>query len=83
MKLTRKTSKLLDNVVDKVMNLVKENDSSLDNMIDETLDIVKEESNYQIFFKKTLAKFGVSSPSQLDEKKKKKFFSMLKTWKKK
>lgn len=84
MKLTRKSTKLLDNIVDKAMNLVKhESDLLLDDTIDKTLNIVKEESNYQSFFRKTLAKFGVSSPSQLDEKKKKKFFSMLKNWKKK
>jgi len=83
MKLTNKTSKLLDNVVDKSLNLVEDDSNLLNNMIDQTLNIVKEDSNYQVFFRKTLAKFGVSSPSQLDEKKKRKFFNMLKNWKKK
>ena len=41
----------------------------------------KEETDYQKFFKKTLEKFGVSSPAELEGDKKKEFFDYIdKNW---
>ena len=36
-----------------------------------------EEGDYQVFFKKALAKFGVSSPDELDDEKKKELFNYV------
>lgn len=39
------------------------------------------ESEYQDFFKKTLEEFGVESPAELDDEKKKEFFNYIeKNW---
>jgi len=40
-------------------------------------DLSPKQKEYQEFFKKKLKKFGVSSPSELDEKKKKDFFNEI------
>lgn len=41
-------------------------------------DIIREETQYQIFFKKALKKFGVSSPDEFEsEEKKKEFFDYV------
>lgn len=43
----------------------------------------KEETEYQKFFRKKLDEYDVKSPSQLDEKEKKKFFNEVEIeWKK-
>ena len=36
-----------------------------------------EESDYKTFFKKAMKKFGISSPDELDDEKKKKFFNYV------
>ena len=45
--------------------------------------VIREETQYQIFFKKALKKFGVSSPDEFEsEEKKKEFFNYVdKNWK--
>jgi len=43
--------------------------------------VVKEETEYQTFFKGALDKFGVSSPGEMDDAKKKEFFDYIeKNW---
>tara|TARA_Y100001963_G_C6402931_1_gene274924 strand:+ start:56 stop:256 length:201 start_codon:yes stop_codon:yes gene_type:complete len=54
-------------------------ESSLRSMI---RNIIREETEYQKFFDKTLKKYGVSSPDELDGAKKKEFFDYVdKNWK--
>jgi len=44
--------------------------------------INEDDTAYQKFFKEKLEKYGVSSPSELDDKKKKEFFAEVKKdWK--
>ena len=43
--------------------------------------IIREETEYEKFFSATLKKFGVSSPEDLDDTKKKEFFDYVdKNW---
>ncbi len=45
-------------------------------------NIIREETEYQKFFSSTLKKWGVSSPEDLDDAKKKEFFDYVdKNWK--
>ena len=45
-------------------------------------DVIKEETEYQKFFNKALAKFGISSPKELDGDKEKEFYDYVdKNWK--
>lgn len=54
-------------------------ESSLRSMI---RNIIREETEYQKFFDKTLSKYGVKSPDELDGEKKKEFFDYVdKNWK--
>lgn len=39
--------------------------------------VIKEETGYQEFFKSALKKFGVNSPADLDDDKKKEFFNYV------
>jgi len=42
---------------------------------------ISEESEYQTFFKKKLKEYGVSSPAELSDEEKKKFFNQIeKEW---
>lgn len=55
--------------------------SSLLDRIDDRIDDLQEETDYQKFFKKKLKKFGVSSPAELSDEDKKKFFDEVeKEW---
>ena len=48
----------------------------------ESKETIKEETEYQKFFAKKLEKFGVSSPAELSDEDKKKFFSEIEAeWK--
>ena len=54
-------------------------ESSLRSMI---RTIIREETEYQKFFSATLKKWGVKSPEDLDDAKKKEFFDYVdKNWK--
>jgi dsRNA-specific ribonuclease len=49
--------------------------------IDNRIDELDEETEYQKFFKKKLAEWGVSSPAELSDEDKKKFFAEVeKEW---
>ncbi len=55
--------------------------SSLIDRIDDRIDDLQEESDYQKFFNKKLKKWGVSSPAELSDEDKKKFFDEIeKEW---
>ena len=55
--------------------------SSLLDRIDDRIDDLQEESDYQKFFNKKLKKWGVSSPAELSDEDKKKFFNEIeKEW---
>jgi hypothetical protein len=55
--------------------------SSLLDRIDDRIDDLQEESDYQKFFNKKLKKWGVSSPADLSDEDKKKFFNEIeKEW---
>jgi hypothetical protein len=55
--------------------------SSLLDRIDDRIDDLQEESDYQKFFNKKLKKWGVSSPADLSDEDKKKFFDEIeKEW---
>ncbi len=51
--------------------------SSLLDRIDDRIDDLQEESDYQKFFNKKLKKWGVSSPAELSDEDKKKFFDEI------
>jgi hypothetical protein len=52
-------------------------------ILKESSNTILNESEYHDFFKTALVKFGVKSPMQLDEAKRKEFFDYVsKTWKK-
>ena len=56
----------------------------LDNAVDKSLDFITENEEYQTFFKGMLKKFGVKSPMELKDEKRKKFFEAVKAgWSKK
>ena len=60
------------------MGTIKVKLSEIKSMIREVLE---EESGYQEFFKSKLKQYGVDSPAQLDDEKKKKFFDEIeKEW---
>jgi hypothetical protein len=52
--------------------------SNLLDRIDDRIDELQEETDYQKFFKKKLKEFGVSSPAELSDADKKKFFNQIK-----
>jgi hypothetical protein len=52
--------------------------SEINEMIDSYLDTLTEHA-YQDYFKSMLKKWGVKSPSQLPDEKKKEFFKDIKT----
>lgn len=55
----------------------------VEELVDNYIDILSENA-YQDFFREKLKKWGVKSPSQLDDEKKKKFFAEVKKeWKNK
>ena len=60
------------------MKLTKRSGKLLDEAIDKSLDLIKEETDYQVFFKKMLKKFGVKSPMELKGDKRKQFFAAVK-----
>ena len=60
------------------MKLTKRSGKLLDEAIDKSLDLIKEETDYQIYFKKMLKKFGVKSPMELKGEERKKFFVAVK-----
>jgi len=60
------------------MKLTKRSGKLLDEAIDKSLDLIKEETDYQIYFKKMLKKFGVKSPMELKGEERKKFFTAVK-----
>ena len=65
----QEASNLVDNILDGKYNASVKVDKLL------------EETAYQTFFKKKLAKFGVKSPMQLDDAKRKVFFNQIeKEW---
>ena len=39
--------------------------------------VYKEETEYQAFFNKAMKKFGISSPDELEDDKKKEFFNYI------
>jgi len=51
--------------------------TSLLDRIDDRIDDLQEESDYQKFFNKKLKKWGVSSPAELSDEDKKKFFDEI------
>lgn len=62
-------------------NLTKEQLDFLDELVDISMDFVhlNEMNEYQIFFRKHLASYGVKSPFQIkDPEKRKEFFNSLK-----
>ena len=64
--------------------LTKEINIAKDDFLKSKLGLkgVNEETEYQKFFKKKLKEFGVSSPDELADEKKKEFFDMVdKEWK--
>lgn len=55
---------------------------SIVNKIDLVLGDMSEQTEYQAFFKKKLKEWGVKSPAELSDEKKKKFFDEIdKEWK--
>jgi len=51
------------------------------NLLEKIELYLNEETEYQKFFQKKLEKFGVKSPTELDDAKKKEFFSEIeKEW---
>lgn len=57
--------------INKIMKITK---SKLKELINSTL---QEDSEYQIFFKKVLDKFGYDSPADMNDETKKKFFNVI------
>lgn len=74
----------IKNIRDKIKNIKKENimkKSELKQMIHSILAEEQARSEYQEFFRKTLDKFGVDSPDELSDEKKKEFFDYVdKEW---
>jgi len=52
--------------------------NKIDMFVGYTVEDINEETEYQKFFKKKLKAYNISSPSELDDEKKKKFFDEIK-----
>jgi hypothetical protein len=67
------------------MKLTEQKLKLLEEIVDKEIDIIYESANaYQEFFKEKLKKYGVKSPSQIPEEKRKKFWEEVKIeWAKK
>jgi uncharacterized membrane-anchored protein YjiN (DUF445 family) len=75
----KKENTLDESMKNKVRTMIQETlkESAKDKIRDMIREILKEETEYQKFFKKTLEKFNVKSPAELDDSKKKEFFNYI------
>ena len=73
-------SKEVDRILD---SLVPTSQDKLVDTIIESFTLVLTEEDYQEFFRSMMKKWGIKSPNELDDEKKKKFFnSVSREWKK-
>ena len=73
-------SKQVDQILD---SLIPTDKNKLVDIIIESITLVLTEEEYQEFFRSMMKKWGIKSPNELDDGKKKKFFdNVSKEWKK-
>lgn len=74
-------SKKVDEILDSIA--FNKHNTFVDNII-ESFTLVLTEEDYQDFFRSMMKKWGIKSPNELDDEKKKEFFNdVSKEWKKK
>jgi len=83
MEVTKQMSYNISEEVDRILDsFISSSQNKLVDTIIESFTLVLTEEDYQEFFRSMMKKWGIKSPNELDDEKKKKFFdNVSKEWK--
>lgn len=83
MEVTKQMSYNISEEVDRILDsFISSSQNKLVDTIIESFTLVLTEEDYQEFFRSMMKKWGIKSPNELDDGKKKKFFNNVsKEWK--